>query len=131
MKNKFLNSVITFIFAANTLYAEPENVKVVQGILVSTNETKQILVAGTPVAPADTRPVLKGILVRPPEPLYRETVYYEESDPVVDVLIGTTVFLGLAALFCAPFGHHHRYHHRGYHYRGYHHGHRHGGYRRR
>ena len=127
MKNKFLNILIIVLFAANNIWAEPENVKVVKGILVSTGETKQILVAGTPVAPADTKPVVKGILVRPPEPVYQETVYYEESDPVVDVLIGTTVFLGLAALFCAPFGHHHG----SYRHRGYHHGYRHGGYRRR
>lgn len=128
MKNKFLNILIIVLFAANNIWAEPENVKVVKGILVSTGQTKQILVAGTPVAPADTKPVVKGILVRPPEPVYQETVYYEESDPVVDALIGTTVFLGLAALFCAPFGHHHG---GGYHHRGYHHGYRHGGHHRR
>ena len=127
MKSKFLNILLIVLFASNNIWAEPENVKVVKGILVSTGETKQILVAGTPVAPADTKPVVKGILVRPPEPVYQETVYYEESDPVVDVLIGTTVFLGLAALFCAPFGHHHG----GYHHRGYHHGYRHGGHHRR
>ena len=127
MKSKFLNILLIVLFASNNIWAEPENVKVVKGILVSTGETKQILVAGTPVAPADTKPVVKGILVRPPEPVYQETVYYEDSDPVVDVLIGTTVFLGLAALFCAPFGHHHG----GYHHGGYHHGYRHGGHHRR
>ena len=123
MKNKFLNLSLCLLFAVNNLWAEPANVKVVKGILVSTGETKQILVAGTPVAPADTKPIFKGILVRPPEPVYQETVYYEDSDPVAEALIGTTIFLGFAALFCGAFDHHGHGYYRG----GYHHGYRHGG----
>lgn len=125
MKSKFLNLSLCLLFGLNNIWADLENVKVVKGILVSQGEPKQILVKGIPVTQPDTRPVVKGILVRAPEPYYKETVYYEDSDPVADALIGTTIFLGLTALFCGAFSHHGHgsYRYRGgYHHRGYHHG---------
>lgn len=135
MKNKFLNLSLCLLFILNNLWAEPANVKVVKGILVSPSEPKQLLIKGIPVTQPDTRPVVRGILVRPPEPVYQETVYYEESDPVADALIGTTIFLGLTALFCGVFSDHHGHgyyrHHGGYHHgyrHGYRHGYHHGGY---
>ena len=106
----------------NTVWADQPNIKVVKGILVSPSEPKQILIKGIPVTQPDTRPVVRGILVRAPEPYYQETTYYQESDPVADALIGTTIFIGLSALFLGAFHHHSDWHGHYRYHGGYHHG---------
>ena len=120
MKNRYLNLFFCLLFMMNNIWSDP-NVKVVKGILVTPGDQKETVVKEVVVI--DQRPIVRGILVRAPDPYYRETVYIE-SDPVEDALIGTTIFLGLTALFCGAFSPHWGH---GYHHRGYHHGYRHGG----
>ena len=124
MKNKYLNIFLCLLFAMNNLWADAPKVKVVKGILVNPGVQQQTVVKEVVVV---EKPVVRGILVRAPEPYYRETVYIE-SDPVSDAIIGTTIFLGLTALFCGAFSPHHGYGY--YRHGGYHHGYRHGGHYR-